>query len=347
MQQSLAMTTLAGLREGSRINVERAAKDGAEIGGHPLSGHIDFMARVAQIRRPENNCVLRFEVPAPWMRYVFAKGYIAINGASLTVAEAQRERDGSGWFEVWLIPETLRMTTFADKVEGDAVNLEIERSTQVFVDTVRSAIDERLGPLVPLLEGLMLSTGQVARRAGGAHYTAPHLRGPRRSQDMAMSTGQRAAITVAVVAAFGGALFFALRGQQETKAVQQQAIEVANTVQLKGLIALDVEGYFKDERVIKALAAKKMPVEVARVGSRDMAGKVVAGSSPDFFFASGVVAANQIVDAARKANLAATQMAPFHTPMVIASREPIARSWWPTASPRRCRPRSTAWTWPS
>jgi riboflavin synthase len=160
MQQSLGLTTLAGLREGSRVNVERAARDGAEIGGHPLSGHVDFMARIGQIRRPENNCVLRFDVVAPWMRYVFAKGYIAVNGASLTVAEAQRQRDGSGWFEVWLIPETLRMTTFGAKGEGDAVNIEIERSTQVFVDTVRSAIDERLGPLLPLLEGLMRQQGK-------------------------------------------------------------------------------------------------------------------------------------------------------------------------------------------
>ena len=169
MQQSLALTTLAGLREGSASNVERAAKDGAEIGGHPLSGHIDFLARIAEVREPENNRVLRFAVPAPWMRYVFAKGYIAVNGASLTVAEAQRERDGSGWFEVWLIPETLRMTTFADKAAGDAVNIEIERSTQVFVDTVRDAIDERLGPLLPLLEGLLrergLSLDDVARPA--------------------------------------------------------------------------------------------------------------------------------------------------------------------------------------
>lgn len=160
MQQSLALTTLSGLREGSRVNVERAARDGAEIGGHPLSGHVDCMARVAQIRRPENNHVLRIAVPAPWMRYVFAKGYIAVNGASLTVAEAVRERDGSGWFEVWLIPETLRMTTFGDKVEGDALNIEIERSTQVFVDTVRDAIDERLGPLLPLLEDLLRERGQ-------------------------------------------------------------------------------------------------------------------------------------------------------------------------------------------
>ncbi len=169
MQQSLALTTLAGLHEGHAINVERAAKDGAEIGGHPLSGHIDFMATLAEVRTPDNNRVLRIAVPAPWMRYVFAKGYIAVNGASLTVAEAQRERDGSGWFEVWLIPETLRMTTFGAKAVGDALNIEIERSTQVFVDTVRDAIDERLGPLLPLLEGLLrergLSLDELARPA--------------------------------------------------------------------------------------------------------------------------------------------------------------------------------------
>ncbi len=142
---------------------------------------------------------------------------------------------------------------------------------------------------------------------------------------MAMSTAKRAVITVLLAAAFGGALYFALRGQQQERSTRQAAIEVASTVQLKGLIALDVEGYFKDERVIKALAAKRMPVAVLRMGSRDMAGKVVAGSSPDFFFSSGVVAANQVVEAARKANLPATQMAPFHTPLVIASWEPIAK----------------------
>jgi riboflavin synthase len=160
MQQSLALTTLGALVVGSRLNVERAAKDGAEIGGHPLSGHVDFMATVAEVRTPENNRVLRLGVPAPWMRYVFAKGYIAVNGASLTVAEARRERDGSGWFEVWLIPETLRMTTFGDKARGDAVHIEIERQTQVFVDTVRDAVEERLGPLVPLLEGLLRQQGK-------------------------------------------------------------------------------------------------------------------------------------------------------------------------------------------
>ena len=88
------------------------------------------------------------------MRYVFAKGCIAINDASLTVAEAKRERDGSGWFEVWLILEALRMTPFADEAVGDALNIEIERSPQDFVGLVREAIDERLGTLLAGQESL-------------------------------------------------------------------------------------------------------------------------------------------------------------------------------------------------
>lgn len=163
MQQTLAVTTLGNLTAGSRTNVERAAKDGAEIGGHPLSGHIDFTAQLTELRQPENNQALRFAVPAPWMRYVFAKGYIAVAGASLTVAEAGREEGretgGAGWFEVWLIPETLRTTTFGDKRVGDSVNIEIERSTQVMVDTVREAVADKLGPLLPALEAFARERG--------------------------------------------------------------------------------------------------------------------------------------------------------------------------------------------
>ena len=156
MQQSLALTTLGALKPGGPINVERAARDGAEIGGHPLSGHVDFQATLASVRQPENNHVLRIAVPPQWMRYIFAKGYIAVNGASLTVAEADRQ---AGWFEVWLIPETLRMTTFAHKRAGDTLNIEIERSTQVMVDTVRAAVDERLGPLLPALTEMLRERG--------------------------------------------------------------------------------------------------------------------------------------------------------------------------------------------
>ena len=156
MQQSLALTTLDTLKVGSRINVERAARDGAEIGGHPLSGHVDFQAVLAGVRNPENNHVMRISVPSPWMRYIFAKGYIAINGASLTVSDASK---AEGWFEVWLIPETLRMTTFGAKDVGASLNIEIERGTQVVVDTIRATVEERLGPLLGPLTELLRERG--------------------------------------------------------------------------------------------------------------------------------------------------------------------------------------------
>lgn len=156
MQQSLTLTTLGTLQVGSRLNVERAAREGVEIGGHPLSGHVDFQATLVEVRHPENNHVLRIQVPAQWMRYIFPKGYIAINGASLTIAEVDRE---ARCFEVWLIPETLRQTTFGDKRPGDALNIEIERQTQVMVDTVRAAVDERLGSMLPALKALLRERG--------------------------------------------------------------------------------------------------------------------------------------------------------------------------------------------
>ncbi|NMT18329.1 riboflavin synthase, partial [Vibrio parahaemolyticus] len=91
--------------------------------------------------------------PNTWKRYVFSKGYIALNGASLTVADVNKQE---GWLEVWLIPETRRMTVFESKEVGDFINIEIERGTQVVVDTVRDTLNENLGPLLPLFERMLL-----------------------------------------------------------------------------------------------------------------------------------------------------------------------------------------------
>ena len=140
-----------------------------------------------------------------------------------------------------------------------------------------------------------------------------------------MSKLSKIAITLLLLAGFGAALFFSLRGQKTDVARKNEEAAVASATALNGLIALDVEPYFKDERVRRILADKRLPVNVTRVGSRDMAAKVGGADSPDFFFPSGVVAANQIVDAARKANLAVAQSSPFHTPMVMASWAPIAQ----------------------
>lgn len=156
MLQSLNITTLGDYVVGSRVNIERAAKDGAEIGGHPLSGHVDFFAVVETVTIIEGNKVIRFSVPPEFMRYIFAKGYIAVNGCSLTISDAHKSEN---WFEVWLIPETRRMTTFEEKKAGDRLNIEIERSTQVLVDTVRDSVHEALGRLQPVLEGLLKEKG--------------------------------------------------------------------------------------------------------------------------------------------------------------------------------------------
>ncbi|TGN41276.1 riboflavin synthase subunit alpha [Marinobacter confluentis] len=131
MQETLGLTTLESLKPGDRINFERAARIGDEIGGHLLSGHVHTTANIVAIDRPENNCTLTFEVPHVWARYIFPKGYIAINGASLTIGDVTENR-----FNIHLIPETLRATTFADAAVGEQVNIEIDSQTQTIVDTL-------------------------------------------------------------------------------------------------------------------------------------------------------------------------------------------------------------------
>lgn len=169
MLKSLEITTLSEYKQNQRINVERAAKDGAEIGGHPLSGHVDFKTSVLDVQQIDDNYRVRISTPREWIKYIFPKGYIALNGASLTVSDVDKNQ---GWFDVWLIPETRRMTTFEDKQNGSNINVEIERGTQVVVDTVRDAIDEKMGALMPLFEKFLASNnadidsiGQAAQRA--------------------------------------------------------------------------------------------------------------------------------------------------------------------------------------
>lgn len=156
MLQSLNITTLGQYKTGQRVNIERAAKDGAEIGGHPLSGHVDFCAKIDRVTVIDGNKVIRFSVPENFMRYVFPKGYIAVNGTSLTIADVDKN---AHWFEVWLIPETRRVTVFEEKQENDFVNIEIERGTQVVVDTIRDTVRETLGGLEPVLRGLLEEKG--------------------------------------------------------------------------------------------------------------------------------------------------------------------------------------------
>lgn len=141
MQETLTRTTLGALKAGDRVNIERSAKGQVEIGGHIVSGHVDAMATITRIERPTNNYVITLQIPADYLPYVFNKGFIALNGCSLTVSELDQ---GTASFRVWLIPETLHRTTFGEKKVGDRINMEVERQTQVIVDTVRRFLQEQL-----------------------------------------------------------------------------------------------------------------------------------------------------------------------------------------------------------
>lgn len=140
-QETLSRTTLGQLAVGRRLNVERSAKSGAEIGGHPISGHVDGTAEIVAVEKPANNCVITFQLPVEYGRYVFNKGFIALNGCSLTVSDLEKK---AARFRVFLIPETLRLTTFANAKAGDRANFEIDRQTQVIVDTIDAAVERAL-----------------------------------------------------------------------------------------------------------------------------------------------------------------------------------------------------------
>ncbi|WP_219702268.1 riboflavin synthase subunit alpha [Marinomonas lutimaris] len=139
---TLALTNIGLLQTGDVVNFERAAKMGDEIGGHVMSGHIMTSVTVSRIERIEESVHIRFttdrqkEVDA--RRYLFNKGYVGLNGASLTISDI-----GNDWLEVSLIPETLRLTTFSSLSVGDKVNLEIDAHTQATVDTVERILKER------------------------------------------------------------------------------------------------------------------------------------------------------------------------------------------------------------
>ncbi|WP_394251003.1 riboflavin synthase subunit alpha [Vibrio profundi] len=135
MQATLRLTNLGEVNVGDQVNIERAAKFGDEIGGHSMSGHISLVAAIVDVIKTENNRTIWFELPESVMKYVLAKGYIGIDGCSLTIGEVEGCR-----FSVHLIPETLTRTLFGSRGIGDKVNIEFDPQTQAIVDTVERVL---------------------------------------------------------------------------------------------------------------------------------------------------------------------------------------------------------------
>ena len=135
MQATLALTNLGELEEGDSVNIERAAKFGDEIGGHSMSGHISLMAEISEVIDTPNNRTIWFTLPQESMKYVLAKGYIGLDGCSLTIGEVEENR-----FSVHLIPETLERTLFGRRQAGEKINVEFDPQTQAIVDTVERVL---------------------------------------------------------------------------------------------------------------------------------------------------------------------------------------------------------------
>ena len=135
--ETLAATNLGGLAPGDRVNVERSLRVGDEVGGHMLSGHISATAMATAVARAPGRRRLTVRVPPAWMPHLMPKGFIALNGASLTIQALDRARCTVA---VSLIPETLARTTFDATAVGDRLNLEVDAQTQAVVETVRRAL---------------------------------------------------------------------------------------------------------------------------------------------------------------------------------------------------------------
>lgn len=149
MAETLNLTSLGSLAEDESVNVERSARQGDEIGGHLVSGHVDGLATIVAIEDTENNRRVTYELPDWAMVYLFRKGFIALDGCSLTIAELDKQ---SHSLTVSYIPETLRATVHGMRGVGEQVNFEIDRQTQAIVDTVKAVIIENPDMIRDLLK---------------------------------------------------------------------------------------------------------------------------------------------------------------------------------------------------
>jgi len=139
IKETLRITNLGELQVGDIVNIERAAKFSDEIGGHLMSGHIMTTAEICKIIQSENNREVWFKLQDPeQIKYILHKGFVGIDGISLTVGDVTKSK-----FCVHLIPETLERTTLGAKKLGHRVNIEIDPHTQAIVDTVERVLAQR------------------------------------------------------------------------------------------------------------------------------------------------------------------------------------------------------------
>ena len=135
--ETMERTTLGERVVDDTVNIERSLRYGGEVGGHLLSGHIIGRGLVTYSESVGEGAQLKLKAPPSIQKYIQTKGYIGIDGISLTLGEVNENE-----FDLHIIPETLRLTTLGSKQAGDAVNIEIDSTTMMIVETVERLLKE-------------------------------------------------------------------------------------------------------------------------------------------------------------------------------------------------------------
>ena len=138
IEETLQKTNLKDISKSSKVNLERSMTAKTEIGGHLVSGHIHGTGEVLKVVNRLTTKDLQIKIPTSLREYFFYKGYVALNGCSLTIGKVLKTS-----FYIHLIPETVSVTTFKDIKKGDLINIEIEQATINTVETVKRVMSER------------------------------------------------------------------------------------------------------------------------------------------------------------------------------------------------------------
>ena len=135
IEETISKTNLKNITKGDTVNLERSIKASTEIGGHLMSGHVHFTANIIKIVDRKNTRDIQISLVKKYSDYFMEKGYIGINGCSLTIGKVTKTN-----FYIHLIPETLDITNLDQLSKGDQVNIEIDQNTITVVNTVKKTL---------------------------------------------------------------------------------------------------------------------------------------------------------------------------------------------------------------
>ena len=138
VEETINRTTLGRYKQGTKVNLEKSLKFGDTVGGHFVSGHIHTRGRIVEVELVGESKNILIEIEEKWIKYLTEKGYISVNGASITIGKVSKNT-----FYVHLIPETLKTTNLDELIYDNYVNLEFDQATIAIVDTTERLINQK------------------------------------------------------------------------------------------------------------------------------------------------------------------------------------------------------------